>query len=371
MRDSRIERLGEVLVDYSTRVAEGELVVIDAHGAAAPLVREVYKNVLRAGGLPLVRLRLEELNDALLSEGSDEQIDWVNPSSWDIVEGADVLIGLEAYTNTKRLSNVEPARQARLGRAHKAVSDRFLERAAAGELRWVGTVLPTNAAAQDARRSLSEYEDFVYGAGFLDRDDPVAEWRAFGEELRRVSGFLSERGQLRVVGDDTDLKLDCTGRTWIAAAGDVNFPDGEVFTGPIETSVEGTIRFTYPASFHGREVQDVRLRFEGGEVVEATARRGESFLREMIAMDDGARRVGEFAFGMNEAVAEFTGHPLFDEKIGGTVHLALGKSYPETGGRNESGLHWDLVCDLRARSEVYADGELVYRDGKFLGGVIG
>ncbi|MBA3364263.1 MAG: aminopeptidase [Actinobacteria bacterium] len=370
MPDSRLQRLGEVLVDYSTRVAQDELVFVDAHRAAAPLIREVYKNILRAGGRPLVRIRLEELNDTLLSEGSDEQIEWVNPSSWDLVERADVLIALEAYTNTKRLSNIEPARQARFGRAHQAVSDRFLERAAAGELRWVGTVLPTNAAAQDARMSLVEYEDFVYRAGFLDRDDPVGEWRAFGEELERVSAFLSDKGQLRVVGDDTDLTLAVAGRIWIPAAGDVNFPDGEVFTGPIETSVEGSIRFTYPASFHGREVQDVRLRFEGGEVVEVTARRGEDFLREMIGMDDGARRVGEFAFGMNEAVTEFTGHPLFDEKIGGTVHLALGKSYPETGGRNESGLHWDLVCDLRTHGEVYADGELVYRDGKFLDGVL-
>jgi aminopeptidase len=171
---------------------------------------------------------------------------------------------------------------------------------------------------------------------------------------------------LRVVAEDTDLTVGVEGRTWIPCDGKENFPDGEIFTGPVETSVEGRIRFTYPSSFAGRMVRDIELRFEGGEVVEAHASRSEDFLQEMIHLDAGSRRLGEFAFGMNDAVQEFTAHTLFDEKIGGTVHLALGMSYPESGGVNQSALHWDLVCDLRSGSEVYADGELVYRDGAFL-----
>jgi aminopeptidase len=214
--------------------------------------------------------------------------------------------------------------------------------------------------------SLPEYENFVYGAGFLDRDDPIAAWEEFGGRLERLGDFLEGVRELRVVGDGTDLTLGVAGRKWIPCDGKENFPDGEVFTGPVETSVEGHIRFTYPASFSGRVVGDVALRFEGGEVVEARAGDGEEFLREMLAMDAGARRVGEFAFGMNDAVKEFTGHTLYDEKIGGTVHLALGMSYPESGGLNQSALHWDLVCDLRSGSEVYVDGELAYRDGAFL-----
>jgi aminopeptidase len=172
-----------------------------------------------------------------------------------------------------------------------------------------------------------------------------------------------------VVTDGTDLTLGVGGRQWIPAQGRENFPDGEIFTAPIEDRVDGTIHFTYPAVFQGREVHDVRLRFEGGEVVEATAARGQDFLEQMIGMDDGARRAGEFAFGLNDGIDIFTRNILFDEKIGGTVHLALGTAYPESGGLNRSGLHWDMICDLRTGSEVYADGELVYRDGRFLSGI--
>jgi aminopeptidase len=214
--------------------------------------------------------------------------------------------------------------------------------------------------------SLPEFEDFVYAAGFLDADDPVAAWKDFEQRLERVGSFLESVSELRVVAEDTDLRIGVGGRRWIRSRGRENFPDGEIFTGPVETSVEGTIRFTYPAIFQGREVDDVRLRFVGGEVVEASASRGEDLLREMIAVDEGARRAGEFAFGLNEAVTAFTREILFDEKIGGTVHLALGTAYPETGSTNRSALHWDLICDLRNGGEVYADGELAYRDGAFL-----
>ncbi len=259
-------------------------------------------------------------------------------------------------------------RQARYDRSAEPLRNRYLERAAAGELRWVLSAYPTEAAAQDASMSLAEYEDFVFGAAFLDDPDPVARWQEFGERIDRLAAFLGTKREFRIVADGTDLRLVTEGRTWVPSKGQENFPDGEVFTGPLETSVEGEIRFTYPGVFNAREVDDVRLRFEAGEVVEATATRGQEFLREMIAMDDGARRVGEFAFGLNEAVPMFTRNTLFDEKIGGTMHLALGTAYPETGGLNRSALHWDLVCDLRSGSEVYADGELVYRDGQFLNG---
>lgn len=214
--------------------------------------------------------------------------------------------------------------------------------------------------------SLADYEDFVYRAGFLDEDNPIASWQELGERLARLAEWLGTRKELRVITEGTDLTVGVDGRTWIPCDGKENFPDGEVFTGPVETSVEGHVRFSFPAPHAGRLVRDIELRFEGGEVVEAHASEGEDFLREMLAMDDGARRLGEFAFGMNDSVQEFTGHTLFDEKLGGTVHMALGKAYPESGGTNESALHWDLVCDLRGESEVHADGEVVYRNGEFL-----
>ena len=358
-----------MLVGFCARVREGDLVTLESTPLAAPILRELYRKVLEAGAQPLPRVSLEGLSENLLKHGNDEQLAWVNPARSDDIETVDVRIALEAPGNTRRLSNVDPARHARHERSSEELRNRYLERAAAGELRWVLSAYPTEAAAQDASMSLVEYEDFVYGAGFLDDPDPVARWQQFGERVDRLAAFLSTKRELRVVAEGTDLRFVTEGRTWIPSKGQENFPDGEVFTGPVETSVEGEIRFTYPGVFHAREVDDVRLRFEAGEVVEATASRGEEFLREMIAMDEGARRVGEFAFGLNEGVAIFTRNTLFDEKIGGTMHLALGTAYPETGGLNRSALHWDLICDLRSGSEVLADGELIYSDGQFLNGV--
>jgi aminopeptidase len=355
-----------VLVAYSAGVQSGDLVLLETTPLAAPLLRALYGRVLRAGGHPQLRIGLQGTAEALLGAGSDEQIEWVNPVRREDFERADARIAIEAESNTRHLSAIDPARQGRMARSRESLRDRYLERASRGELRSVITLYPTNSSAQDAEMSLAQYEDFVYRAGLLDRDDPVGAWRELGARLDEIAERLGQLSELRVVADGTDLTLGVGGRTWIPCDGKENFPDGEVFTGPVETSVEGRIRFTYPASFSGRLVRDVELRFEGGEVVEARAADGQDFLREMVALDDGARRVGEFAFGLNDAVQEFTGHTLFDEKIGGTVHLALGKSYPESGGLNQSALHWDLVCDLRADSEVYGDGELVYRDGAFL-----
>jgi aminopeptidase len=364
--DPRVERLADVLVDYSTSVRPGDLVLLETGPLATPLLRELFRRVVSAGANPQLRVALEGAAEALLSSASDDQIEWVNPARREDFERADVRIAVEGDANSRALSGIDPARQARYSRARESLRERYLERSRLGELRTCVTAFPTNASAQDAAMSLEEYEDFVYRAGFLDRDDPVGAWRELGEKLGRLAERLGRTSELRVIGEDTDLTVGVAGRTWIPCDGKENFPDGEVFTGPVESSVEGRIRFTYPATFAGRVVRDIQLEFEDGEVVEAHAASGEDFLREMIAMDDGARRVGEFAFGMNDAVREFTGHTLYDEKIGGTIHLALGMSYPESGGVNQSALHWDLVCDLRSGSEVYADGDLVYRDGAFV-----
>jgi aminopeptidase len=366
--ESSLGRLAGVLVDYSTRVKEGDLVCIDTGPAAAPLVREVWRRVLAVGGHPHLRLDVEGAQELLLREGSDAQLDWVSPLRRSEVERADVRIAIEADVNTRGNTDVDPERQTHAERAREPLRRIHFARASAGALRAVVTLYPTDAAAQDADMSLTEYEDFVYRAGLLDRDDPAAEWVALGRKYAELADWLGDRKEIRVVGEGTELTLGVEGRTWVPCDGRENFPDGEVFTGPVETKVDGTIRFSYPASYAGRRVSGLELEFRGGEVVRADAEQGGTFLREMLAIDDGARRAGEFSFGLNDAVGEFTGHALFDEKIGGTVHLALGASYPESGGQVQSALHWDLVCDLRSGSEVYADGELVYRDGRFLDG---
>jgi aminopeptidase len=364
--DPRHERLAQVLVDYSTGVREGDLVLLESTPQAAPLLRALYRRVLAAGGHPQLRIGLDSAAETLLTHGNEEQLAWISPPRKADFERADVRIAVEAETNTRRLSGVDPARQALVARARERLRDRYMERSAAGEVRGVITAFPTSASAQDAEMSLSDYEDFVYRAGFLDEDDPIAAWEALGETLRRLADWLGSKKEIRVVTDGTDLTVGVGGRTWVPCDGKENFPDGEVFTGPVETSVHGHVSFSFPAPHAGRLVRNIELRFEGGEVAEARASEGEEFLREMLAMDEGARRLGEFAFGMNDAVQEFTGHTLFDEKLGGTVHMALGKAYPESGGKNQSALHWDLVCDLRGESEVHADGELVYRNGTFL-----
>jgi aminopeptidase len=361
----RLRRFADVVVGYCAGVGPGDLTVLQGPDNVEPLIEELYASVLRAGGRPATRLA-PDLSALLLTEGSDEQIEWLPPADRQDIEQADVWIVVEAPSNTKELTAVDPERQAQRQRARSPLRERYLERALNGELRWVLTAYPTNAAAQDAEMSLAEYEEFVYGAALLDAEDPVGRWREFSGELERVKEFLSAKEELRFVAEGTDLTFAVGGRTWIAADGHENFPDGEVFTAPHDESTEGEITFTYPAVFEGRPVDDVRLRFRGGEVVEATASRGEDFLQEMVAVDDGARRVGELAFGLNDAVSVFTRNILFDEKIGGTMHLALGSAYAECGGTNRSALHWDMICDLRSGSEVYADGELVYRDGRFL-----
>jgi len=361
----RLRRLADVIVGYSAGVKPGELILLEGAAAVEPLLDELYASVLRAGAHPVMRVSLE-LEEVLLGEGSDAQVEWVNPALREDIEQADVRIVIEGSSNTKALTAIDPERQALDERSRSVLRERYLERAFHGELRWVLSAYPTNAAAQDAEMSLAEYEQFVYSSAFLDDADPVQRWRAFSAELHRIAEVLSAKQELRFVAEGTDLTLAVGGRTWLPADGHENFPDGEVFTAPHETSAEGEIRFSYPAVFRGRQVDDVRLRFHEGEVVEATAARGQDFLEEMIAVDDGARRIGELAFGLNDAISLFTKNILFDEKIGGTVHLALGSAYAESGGTNRSALHWDMICDLRSGGRVYADGELVYRDGRFV-----
>jgi aminopeptidase len=368
MIDPRIARLADVLVSYSIAVEPGEVVTIDGTTLAAPLVRELYRRIVRAGGIPLTRIALEGLAEERLVNGSDTQLDWVTPRLRGDVEGAAAGITILSDFNTRSRSGIDPGRQARVSKATAPIRRRLFEREAAGDYRWVVTAFPTNALAQEAGMSLADYAEFVFAAGLLDRDDPVAAWRTLGERMERLTDWLARVRELRVVAPGTDLRLAVEGRSWVASSGRGNFPDGECYTGPVEERVDGEIAFTYPAVFAGREVQGVRLRFRDGEVVEASAERGGALLEEMLALDEGARRAGEFAFGLNDAISSFTGELLFDEKIGGTVHLALGEGYPETGSKNVSALHWDMVCDLRDGGEVYADGELVYRSGRFLNG---
>jgi aminopeptidase len=214
--------------------------------------------------------------------------------------------------------------------------------------------------------SLTEYEDFVFGAGLLDHPDPIASWKKVSQRQQKLVDFLQGKSDYRIVSSNgTDIRMSVAGRTWINCDGHENFPDGEVFTGPVLDSANGVIHFSFPAVHHGREVQDVRLKFRDGKVVDASASKGEEYLIGMLDMDAGSRFIGECAIGTNFGIKQYTRNTLFDEKIGGTVHFAVGAGYPETGNTNESGLHWDMVVDLRSGGYIEIDGQRVNVDGKF------
>lgn len=366
MADSRIEKLAQVLVDYSLEIRAGDVLRIRAETAAEPLVREVYRLAVRRGARTLLRLGLSGLTPVFFQEAPDEMLDQPPlPLAMQEMEALTAELTIMGESNTHELSRVDPSRLARVNKAQHPLSQRFMERALTADrgLRWCGTLFPLNSLAQDAHMSLADYEDFVYHAMMLDTPDPVQTWRDFSAQQERYREILSGHDEIRVVAPDTDIRVRTKGRTWISADGHLNFPDGEIFTGPLETSVNGHIRYTYPTVYGGQEAEDVQLWFEDGVVVRWEARQGKELLDQLFAMDDGAKRLGEFAIGNNFAVPTFTKNILFDEKIGGTCHLAVGASIPMTGGQVQSALHWDMVCDLRQGGAIYADGDLIQENG--------
>jgi aminopeptidase len=366
MRDPRVDALARVLVQYSTAVGEGDTCVIQGPSAAEPLIAAVYEEVLDAGGQPVVAMSFEGQQSTYFARASEAQLKWVSPLSAWAAEESDCQIAIGATTNTRELSGVSPDRQTARQAATKHLMETVMKRSAEGTHRWVYTLLPTNAYASDAEMSLAEFEDFYFRACLTDKPDPVAAWREQTEETERLRDWIQGREEVRVEAPGTDIRLGIEGRTFIAADGRHNMPDGEFFTGPIEDSVEGEVSFHLPAMIGGREVAGVRLRFESGKVVDASAERGEPFLHQLLDTDDGARRLGELGIGTNYGIDRGTRDVLLDEKIGGTVHLAIGKSYPETGGTNESAVHTDMVCDLREGGQITVDGDRLQENGRFV-----
>ena len=364
--DNRITKHAEVLLKYSLDLKKGEKIVIVGDVVTLPLIKESYRLAVELGALPQVMINSEELKEILLKGGSEEQIKYVPESAKKAFETVDVLLSFFGGTNTRMLSNVNPEKLKLSAQGLSEITRIFFERVAKKELRWCGTMFPNQANAQEASMSVSEYEDFVYGAGYIDSKDPIAEWKKIEKKQEGICNILNGKKHLRIVSKDNDLKMSIEGRKWINCCGRVNFPDGEVFTGPVEDSVEGHIRFSFPGIYGGREIEDIQLTFERGKVIKAAAAKGQELLEQLLETDKGARYVGEIAAGTNYNIKKFTRHMLFDEKIGGTVHLAIGRSIPESLGKNQSAIHWDMLCDMKKGGKIYADGELVYKDGKFL-----
>ena len=368
MNDPRIHKFAQILVDHSTQVKPGDRVAITATTAAEPAVRALYELVLERGGHPHTLLDFPGENEAFYTHASDEQLDFVPLFHRMAFEEFDVLIKLRSETNTRALSNVDAARLTRRQKAMSSLLTAQMRRGADGSLRWMSTLYPTPAYAMEAEMGLVEYQDFFFRACHADQGtpDPVAYWLGVKQEQQRIIDWISGHDQVTLRGPNVDLKLSIKGRTFVNCYGDKNLPDGEIMTGPVEDSAEGWVRYTYPAVHLSRVVEGIELTFEKGKVVKASAQKNQDLLLKMIDSDTGARYVGEFAIGTNFGINRFTHNILLDEKIGGSFHMALGAGYPESGSLNQSAIHWDMICDLRQDSEIRVDGELMYRDGRFV-----
>lgn len=361
------EKYAKVLVEYSVNVQPKELTVIRTDSyLSQPLVKEIYKQVLLRGGYPVVRMGVEGLNEVYIKNATDEQLEYIDPMTEIEYERAKNLISIGAPLNVKSMTRLDSKKLAKRSSVMKHLSEKMLNRAAKGELKWVIADFPTNALAQEANMSLEEYTEFLIKACYLHEENPVKKWIEIGEKQEKTAEYLNKKSKIRIVGEKTDITFNVAGRKWKSCAGECNFPDGEVYTSPVEDSAEGEIYFDFPQIYRGNEAQKVYLRLEKGQIVEAKAEKGEEFLKNMISMDEGSKFVGEIAIGTNEMIQDVTGNILFDEKIGGSIHMAIGASYPDTGGKNVSGLHWDLIKNMKNGGKIYADEELIYENGKIL-----
>jgi aminopeptidase len=361
MVDERIGKLARILVDYSIEAGEGDQVLVSAEVGAGPLIGALYARLLQVGATAVTQISLPGMQELFFEHAQELHYQEIPQVTRAIYEGVDAQIGIRAPSNTRALANVDPEKQQALQKRNKPLSEMMLEKD-----RWVLTLFPTEALAQEAHMSLSEYEEFAFEAMGLDEEDPVRYWSQMFAEQERLKSRLEEAREIRIVGPETDLTLSVEGRAFVNSAGMRNMPCGEVFTGPIEDSANGTVYFGVPAAIAGREISGVRIRLEEGKIVEASAEKGEEYLSSLLDADDGARYLGELGIGTNYGIRRARANVLFDEKLGGTVHLAIGRSYAQTGGKNDSSVHTDLVCDLREGGALYADGELIQENGRFL-----
>jgi aminopeptidase len=366
--DARIQKMAYVLINYSTEVKPGERVLIRSTSPAAePLVQALYTEALKAGGLASVYIHMSEEDPVAIEATRDPRLlSYVSPMLKLMYEEAEVVIRIDALENSRDRAAYPVDLQVARAKAYSALIDIQMVREANGTLRRCSTQFPTFSYAQNAGMSLRQYADFLFRACKVEHDDPAAEWRKTSYEQQRLVDWLKGKKRVQVRGEHIDLELSIDGRVFKNSCGKQNLPDGEIFTGPVENSVNGWVRFSYPAYFRGNEVKGVELKFLDGKVVEAHAETNQDFLIATLDTDPGARYLGEFAIGTNRDIQQFTGSILFDEKIGGTVHMAVGQGYGETGSVNTSSVHWDMICDMRSGGEIWVDGELFYKDGDFV-----
>jgi aminopeptidase len=361
------EKLAKLAVNYSIEVKKGDRVFVLGPTLVEELFRALYIEIIKAGGHALLLPFIEGQNELLFKYASEDQLTYVDDVRKQIHKDFDCMIAISAKYNTKDLSLVDPqVLSKRFGSPKiKELWDLWYDRAAKKEARWVIVPFPCNASAQDANMDLFSYSNLIEKALFLDKENPIQEWQKIEKDQEKYVNYLNKVENIQILGEDTDLTMSTQGRTWENDCGHVNLPDGEVATSPVETSVNGHIRFTYPAMHLGNEVENIYLEFKDGRVLKSTADKGEKFLQEILKIVN-ADRLGEFAIGTNYGITEFTKNILFDEKMGGTIHLALGDGFKELGSKNESAIHWDILKDMKkSGSKIIADEKVIYEEGKW------
>ncbi|NWG35042.1 MAG: aminopeptidase [Chloroflexi bacterium] len=363
MTDPRVTKLAQVLVHYSVEIKPKQQVMIRTNPLAEELTLAVYEEVVKSGAYPLVLNETPGTQEIFFKFADEDQLDHISPVVKMVMETFDASITLWSDYNTRRFSGADNAKMARARHASAPIMRTAMRRTATGEFRWVVTVYPTHAMAQEADMSLDDYREFVFRAGLLHEDDPVSLWKAEGLKQQKLIQWLKNRDQAVIKGSNADIVLSIKDRTFIECSGKANFPDGEIFTGPVEDSVNGWIRFKYPALFAGQEITDIELWFENGRVIKEKASKNQELLTSALNTDAGSRFLGEWGIGTHYGIQRFTKNMLFDEKMGGTIHFAVGAGYPESGSKNESGLHWDMLCDM-SDAEITLDGDLFYKNGR-------
>ncbi len=364
--DERIKKWAKVLTGYSTEIKSSEKVFLRGSYETLPLLKEIYREVIKKGAFCELRIVENEFSEIFYKEANDEQLKFISPTDEYIFKNFDVIISVGGEKNLKTFSNISPENIKKSLQAREKINKIFSKRVAEGKMRWVLTYFPTNASAQESNMSLDELEEFIMDACFLNSKDPEKEWKKIHDKQEKIISYLNKKKNFRIISKDTDLKFSTQGRSWINSDGHHNFPSGEIFTSPVERSVEGKIRFSFPGIYMGKEIEDIYIEFKNGRIVKYHAKTGEQLLSQLLKVDKNASTVGEAAIGTNYGIKKFIKNMLFDEKIGGTVHIALGNGFREAGSKNFSSLHWDLLCDMREYGEIYADDELIYKKGKFL-----
>lgn len=365
MQSSVLNTYARLLVNYCLEIQPGERLHVRSTTLAEPLVREVYREALAAGALVDINLSIREQGRLLLTEGNDEQLAFVPPAFRQAMETYDAYLFIRAPFNLREDQNIDPERSKKRSAALSGVMKTYFKRTGTRDLKRSLCQYPTQAAAQNAGMSLEEYEAFVYQACQLHTDDPQQAWLDVRARQQKVVDHLNACSLVHYKGPHVDLSFSTKGRTWINSDGRTNMPSGEVYTSPVEDSVNGHIHFSLPGIYQGNEVEGVTLYVKDGYIERWEAKRGKEFLDRIFSLD-GTRRFGEAAIGTNYNINQITRNILFDEKMGGTVHLAIGQSYLQAGGKNESSVHWDMITDMTEGGEIYADDEKIYENGQFL-----